>query len=87
MKDFLYYLSGIFIYNPVVLILRVFLVSVGCVGAEWLASLSLCLEHRTDFLARILGIPFIDDIEEWRKIAVLLTGTVDPVVDGNKADV
>lgn len=26
-------------------------------------------------------------ITEWRKIAVLLTVTVDPVIDGNKADI
>lgn len=87
MEEFLYHRSSIFVYNPVVLVLRVFLVSVGCIGAERLASLSLCLEHRTDVLARVFGIPFIDDIEEWRKIAVLLTVTVDPVIDGNKADI
>lgn len=44
-------------------------------------------KHGSNFLARILCVPFVDDIEEWCKIAILLTGTVYTVIDGNEANI
>ena len=49
-----------------------------------LACVSFCLEYGADFFARVLCIPFVDDIAEGRKVVVLLTVAVHAVIDGDK---
>ena len=70
-----------------VLIRRVFYVAIGRICTERLTVLTFGLKHSAYFLAGILGVPFVNDVEEWRKIAVLLIGTVDTVVNCNETDV
>jgi len=70
-----------------VLIIWVFEVAIGWIGTQRFAGLALCLEHRTNLLTGVLGVPFVDDVEERSKIAVLLIGAVHAVVDGNESDI
>ena len=69
------------------LVIGVLEVAVGRLGTQWFAGLALCLKHRTDFLACVLGVPFVDDIKERGKITVLLVCTVHAVVDGYESDI
>ena len=54
------------------LIIGVFEVAVGWLGTQRFAGLALCFEHRTNFLAGVLSVPFVDDIKERSEVAVLL---------------
>ena len=69
------------------LVVRVFEVAIGWIGTQRFAGLAFSLEYRADLLAGILGIPFVDNIEERGKITVLLVGAVHSVVDGDEADI
>lgn len=56
--------------------------------ADWCRAafrLAFRLKNRAYFLAGVLGVPLVDDIEERREIAVLLVCTVEAVIDGNEA--
>lgn len=75
------------IHDPAVLVLRIFEIAIRWIGTQRLTRFALGLEHRSDLLAGVLGVPFVDDIEERGKIAVLLIGTVYAVVDGDEADI
>ena len=86
-EDFLDHRSGLVINNPAGLIIRGFLVAVRRIGAERLTRLALCLEHRTDFLAGVLGIKLVENVDERGQIAFLLIGAVHTVVDGDEADI
>ncbi len=44
------------------------------------------LHNGTDFFAGVLGVPFIDDIAEGRKLVVAL-GTVYTIIDSNKVNI
>ena len=68
-------------------IVRVFEIAIRRIGTQRLAGFTLRLEHRSDFLTGVLGIPFVDDVEKRSKIAVLLIGAVYAVVDGNEPDI
>lgn len=52
-------------------ILRILFVPIWRCGTEWLGGFSFSLEHGFDFLARILGIPFIDDVQKWEDESIL----------------
>ena len=69
-----------------ILILRVFHISIRWICTQWLSRFALGLKHSFDFLARVLGVPFINNIKKWCKITFLLIGTVNSIVDGNKSD-
>lgn len=75
------------VHYPVMLIVRVFEVAIRRIGTQRFAGFTLCLEHRTDFLTGVLGVPFVDDIKKRSKIAVLLIGAVHAVVDGNESNI
>jgi hypothetical protein len=75
-----YHFGGFFIDYPSCLVFRVFDITVRRIGAEWFAGLPFRLENGAYLLARILGIPFVDDIKKRSKIAVLLIGTVTIIV-------
>ena len=81
------HLGGILIHDPAMLILRIFEVAIGRIGTQRLTGFTLCLEHCSDLLAGVFGIPFVDDIEEGSKIAVLLVGTVHTVIDSDETDI
>ena len=81
------HLGGILVHNPVVLVSRVFEVTIRRVGTQGLTGLTFGLKHRADFLAGVLGIPFVDNVEERGKITVLLIGAVHAVIDGDKPDI
>ena len=66
------------------IVLRVFQIAVRRIRAERLSSLALCLEYGTDFLARILGVELVHDVEERGEIALGLACAVHAVVDGNE---
>ncbi|MGI6084191.1 MAG: hypothetical protein ACOYIF_01945, partial [Acetivibrionales bacterium] len=57
-------LCGFLVNNPMVLILRVLYVAVGRICTERLAILTFGLKHSAYFLAGVLGIPFVNDVEE-----------------------
>src|SRR5699024_6291411 len=80
-------IGSLLIHNQMGLILRVFFVAVGWIGTQRFSCLSLCLKHSTDFLACVLGIEFVDDIEKLSKIAFLLIDTVYTVVDCNETHI
>src|SRR5690554_1145657 len=87
MENFTNYLCGFLVNNPMALVLRVLYVAVWRICAKRLAILTFGLKHSTYLLAGVLGVPFVNNVEEWRKIAVLLIGAVDAVINGNEADV
>lgn len=86
-ENFPYHLGSVLIHNPVMLVIGVLEVAVGRLGTQRFTGLALCFEHRTDFLAGVLSVPFIDNIKERGKITVLLVCTVHTVVDGYEADI
>jgi len=51
-----------------------------------LAGFPFGFEHSSDFLAGVLGVPFVDDVEERGEVAVLLIGAVNAVVDSDEAN-
>ena len=75
------------IHDPLLPILRVFAVPVGRVRGQMLPGLALHLHHRTDLVAGVPHIEFVDDVDERGKIVLLLGKAVDAIIDGNKADV
>jgi hypothetical protein len=80
-------LCGLLINNPVVFILRVFDIPIRRVCAERLSGLTLGFEHGPDLAAGVLGIEFIEDIDERRHIVLGAVDAVNTVVDGDEADV
>lgn len=67
------------------LVLWVFPVPIGRVDAEMFASFPFGLHNSAYFLADVLGVPFVDDVQKMREIAVLLVRAVDTVVNGDKS--
>ena len=65
-----------------ILILRILLVAIWSRSAERLSKLTFCLKNSSDFFAHILGIPFIDNIQERCEVAVLLIVAVNTIIDG-----
>ena len=85
-KRLSHYPSGLLVDNPVHLVVRAFDVAVCRIRAEPLAILPFRLEHGAHLLAGVLSVPLVDNIQKWRKIAILMIGAVDTVVDGDEAD-
>lgn len=70
-----------------ILILRILLVAIWSRSAERLSRLTFCLKNSSDFFAHILGIPFIDNIQERCEVAVLLIVAVNTIIDGYESDI
>ena len=81
------YLGGSIVHDPMVLIVRVFGISVWRLGTQRFAGFALCLEHRTNFLTGVLGVKFVENVDKRSKITVLLIGAVHAIVDGNEANI
>ncbi len=73
-----------FVYQPVVLFVRVLLEPIGNRVGDRLAGLAPYLILRFLFPAAIAHIPFRHDVDEGRKLPRTLVGTVHAVGDGNK---
>ena len=83
-----YNLCRLFINMKGLLIPRLPVISKRNGAAATLTVLHPRLEHRPDFIARILGIPFVHDVDEGQEIKFpgFLHCTVIVVADGNKPD-
>lgn len=68
------------------LVIRIQFVAIGNRATASLAMLHAVAEDGLDLLGRVPGIPFVHDIEEWRKFVLGRAVAVDIVVDGNEAD-
>lgn len=86
-EDILDHIGCDIVYDPVMLVIWVFEITIRRIGTQRFAGFAFCFEHRTDLLTGVLGIEFIENIDERSKIAVLLICAVHAVVDGNKADI
>ena len=60
------------------------LITVGNTAAAPFAILHPRLEYGTDFIAGVLGIPLIHDIQERGKVIVRGIGTVNIIVDSDE---
>ncbi len=77
----------IFQISKFLLSLDIFDVIIRRVGTQRFTGFALCLEHCTNFLAGVLGVPFVYDIKKRGKITILLIGTIYIIVDGYKANI
>ncbi|EJW91347.1 hypothetical protein EVA_20553 [gut metagenome] len=84
-EDFSDYFSGRFIYIQLLLIVLSSYISVGDRATAPHACFHSGPEHCLDFIARVLCIPLIHDIQEWGKVIFCRIGTVNAVVDSDKA--
>lgn len=86
-KNFLYHISSFLVNKPVSFIRWVFDITVRQISAKRLARLSLGFEHSSDFTAGVLGIKFVENIDERRHVVLHLVVAVHAIIDGNKTDV
>ena len=88
-KDVSDHLGGLFIYDPLFGILRIFEIPEGRVGRQMLSTFTLGLVHRTDLPAGVSGIEFVEPHPDPREVIVhtVLIGRIEIVVDGNVADI
>ena len=86
-KGFFYNLCCLRVNNPMVFILRIFDITVRRIGAKRFPGFALCLKDCSNLLTGILGIPFVDDVQERCEVAILTILGIDTVVDGDKADI
>ena len=75
-------LGGFLVHNPLFLVVRVFHIPIGRIGAEVFPGVALCLHDGADFLAGIAGIEIVEQIAEWGKVVVALVA-VYTIVDGD----
>ncbi len=78
---FLYNLCGFFIHNPLFFVAFVFLVAIRRAGTQVFPWIAFCFEHGADFLTCILCVPFVDDVTEGSKVAVVFKLIIHAVVD------
>ena len=81
---FLYDLRRFFIREPFLFILLVLFIPVGRAGTEMFPRVAFGFEHRANFLARILRVPFVDDVPKGREVAVRSALVVHAVVHGDE---
>lgn len=81
-----HHFGGFFVDDPVILILRVFDVAERRNRRQRLSRLPLRLEHRTNLLAGVLGVPLVDDVQKRGENAILLARAVHAVIDGNEPE-
>lgn len=79
-------LCGFFINQKMVFVLWVTLVPIGDCAAAPLAILHPGTENRSYFVAGVLCVPLIHDVQKRREVVFHRIGTVYAVVDGDKAD-
>ena len=79
---------GFIIHNPMSLwIVGVFHVAIGRVGSQILTGFTFLFHNRLNLFTAVLDIELVDDIQERRKIVVLLIGTVHTAVHSDEADI
>ena len=81
-----YHGSGFLVDQPVVFVLRVFLIAVDGTVGGWLAGFPLDPNGGFLLAAQVTKIPFVHDVEEGRKLVAVLVITVHAVGNGNKVD-
>ena len=79
-------LGGFIVNDPLLRVIRVFLVAVERVNGGVLASHALGAFDSPDFLAGVSCEPLVHDVQKRGKIRFLLVFTVDSVINGDKAD-
>ena len=85
-EDFSDNLCGRLVHDKGLLIARLSLVAVWDRAAAPHSVFHSGLEDRFDFVARVLGVPLVHDIQERSEVVVLRNGTVHVVVDGYEAN-
>ena len=85
-KDFPDNLCGRLVHDKGLFVVWLSLVAVGNRTAAPHAILHSGFEYRLDFVARILGIPLVHDIQKRSEVIVLRSGTVHIVVNGYEAN-
>ena len=78
--------SRFLVDQPVVFVLRVFLIAVDGTVGGWLAGFPLDPNGGFLLAAQVTKIPFVHDVEEGRKLVAVLVITVHAVGNGNKVD-
>ena len=76
--------SGFFVHIKRLLITGNPFVPVGNTATAPFAVLHPGLEHRTNFVAGIFGVPLVHNVQKGRKVVVCWIGTVNIVVDSDE---
>ena len=85
-KDFPDNLCGWLVHDKGLLIVRLPLVAIRNRAAAPHSVFHSGFEYRLDFVARVLGIPLVHDIQKRSEVIVLRSGTVHIVVNGYEAN-
>ena len=67
-----YHCGSLFINNPMVWVIRVFLVPVNCVACQMFSIHSLIMKYGFDFPAGITYIPLIHNVKKWGKFVTAI---------------
>ena len=78
----MYHFRRRLVYQPPVLVLRVFLVPIGDVGGKRYPGVAPALHNAANLIARIFRVPFIKEVLHWHDVAHSVGG-VDVVHDGD----
>ena len=86
-KDVTYNGSSFFVYDPVVFILRILQISIRRICTQGLAGITLCPKYGFHLFAGVLGVEFVENVDERSHIVINLILAVHSIVDGNEADI
>ena len=70
-----------------IFILRVFQITVWRIRAERLSGIALAAKHGFYLFAGVLGVEFVENIDEWRHVIINLILAVHTIVNGDKANI
>ena len=87
MKNLPDHFGGGFVDDPVILVLRIFNVAEGRIRAERLSGVSLGFKHGSDFPTGVLGVEFVEQVDERRHVVLRAVYAVHTVIYGDETDI